>query len=117
MKHSDQRICSSLAGYVWKLKDEGREFDVRWKILQQHTTFNPTTNSCRLCLSEKYTIMFQPEMATLNQKGEFYTPYMHKQKKLLDKTCFCNFHFSRELVLTCTVDTFVNYHLLAPLVL
>ena len=44
MKHSDQRICSSLAGYVWKLKDEGREFDVRWKILQQHTTFNPTTN-------------------------------------------------------------------------
>ena len=37
MKHSDQRICSSLAGYVWKLKDEGREFDVGkrsrfWKI-------------------------------------------------------------------------------------
>ena len=86
MRHSDQRICSSLAGYVWKLKDEGREFDVRWKILQQHTTFNPTNNSCRLCLSEKFTIMFQLEMATLNQRDEFYTPCMHKQNKLLDKT-------------------------------
>ena len=42
MRHSDQRICSSLAGYVWKLMDKGREFNVRWKILQQHTTFNPT---------------------------------------------------------------------------
>ena len=77
MRHSDQKICSSLAGYVWKLKDEGREFDVRWKILQQHTTFNPTNNSCRLCLSEKFTIMFQPQ----SHWDEFYTPCMHKQNK------------------------------------
>ena len=52
MKHSDQRICSSLAGYVWKLKGEGREFDVRWKILHQHTAFNrtPTTPVDFACL-------------------------------------------------------------------
>ena len=77
-------MCPLEGGYVWKLKDGGRKFDVRWKILQQHTTFNPTNNSCRLCLSEKFTIMFQPEMATLNQRDEFYTPCMHKQNKLLD---------------------------------
>ena len=88
-----------------------REFDVRWKILQQHTTFNPTNNSCRLCLSEKFTIMFQPEMATLNQRDEFYTPCMHKQNKLLDKTWFWNFHFCMETDMTCTVDTLVNHHL------
>ena len=34
MRHS-QRICSSLAGYVWKLKDEGREFDVNPQPHQQ----------------------------------------------------------------------------------
>ena len=86
MKHSDQRVASSLAGYVWKLKDEGREHNVRWKIIQQHSTYNPTTNACRLCLSEKYTIMFQPELATINKRDEFYTPCMHKLNKLLDKT-------------------------------
>ena len=52
MRHSDQRVCSSLAGYVWKLKDEGWELDVRWKIPQQHTAYNPINNSCRICLSE-----------------------------------------------------------------
>ena len=88
MRHSDQRVCSSLAGYVWKLKDEGRDFEVKWKILQQHTTYNPTNNSCRLCLSEKFTIMFQPELATLNQRDEFYMRCMQKMKKLLDKTRF-----------------------------
>ena len=50
--------------FICKLKDEGRDFEVKWKILQQHTTYNPTNNSCRLCLSEKFTIMFQPELAT-----------------------------------------------------
>ena len=103
----------SLFGFfiVWILKDEGGEFDVKWKILAQRTTFNPTNNSCRLCLSEKFIIMFQPEIATLNQRDEFYTPCMHKQNKLLDKTWPWNFHFCMEPDMTCTLDTLVNHHL------
>ena len=42
----------------------------------------------RVILSEKYTTKFQPELATLNQMDEFYTPWMHKLNKLLDKTWF-----------------------------
>ena len=85
-RHREKKINSALAGYVWKLKDEGREYSLKWKILQEHTTYNPTTNACRLCLSEKYTIMHQPELSSLNQRSEFYTPCFHKQNKLLDKT-------------------------------
>ena len=85
-RHREKKINSALAGYVWKLKDEGREYSLKWRILQEHTTYNPTTNACRLCLSEKYTIMHQPELSSLNQRTEFYTPCFHKQNKLLDKT-------------------------------
>ena len=42
----------------------------------------PSTNSCRLCLMEKFTS--SPELATINQRDEFFTPCLHKEAKLLD---------------------------------
>ena len=85
-RHTGKRGNSALSGYLWKLKDEGREYTLKWRILQEHTTYNPTTNACRLCLSEKFTIMHQPWLSSLNQRNEFYTPCFHKLSKLLDKT-------------------------------
>ena len=38
----------------FKWEDEERELDVRWKILQQHTIFNPTTNSCPPCSNRRW---------------------------------------------------------------
>ena len=85
-RHSGKRGNTSLAGYVWRLKDQGRDFSINWRTLATLPTFNPTTNSCRLCNVEKYTIMHQPELATINQHDEFYTACRHKEAKLLDKT-------------------------------
>ena len=50
--------------------------------LQPHTN-----NSCRLCLSEKFTIMLHQQMATLNHRNELYINCnVHKQNRFLDKT-------------------------------
>ena len=84
--HSEKRINTSLAGYVWRLKDEGRAYTISWRILAYLPSFNPSTNSCRLCLTEKFTIMHRPELATINQRDEFFTACRHKEAKLLDKT-------------------------------
>ena len=85
-RHTGKRINSSLAGYIWRLKDEGRNFTISWKTLATLPSYNPSTNSCRLCLTEKYTIMHQPELATINQRDEFFTACRHKEAKLLEKT-------------------------------
>ena len=85
-RHSCKRGNTSLAGYIWRLKDQQRDFTIKWKTLATLPTYNPTTNSCRLCLVEKFTIMHQPELATINQHDEFYTACRHKEAKLLDKT-------------------------------
>ena len=77
-------INTSLAGHVWQLKDGNRPFSITWKALATYPVFNPPTNSCRLCLMEKYTIMHRPDIATINQRDEFFTPCQHKQSKLLD---------------------------------
>jgi len=83
-KHSAKRINSSLAGRVWRLKDANRPFTITWNALATYPNYNPSTNSCRLCLMEKYTIMHRPDLATINQRDEFFTPCQHKQSKLLD---------------------------------
>ena len=83
-KYSAKRINSSLAGHVWRLKDANHPFTITWKAFATYPDFNPSTNSCRLCLMEKYTIMHRPDLATINQRDEFFTPCQHKQSKLLD---------------------------------
>ena len=39
--------------HIGKLRSENIHFTIRWKIIQRAPTFNPITNSCRLCLLEK----------------------------------------------------------------
>ena len=38
-----------------------------------------------LCDCEKFNILFNPELADLNKKSEFYSHCMHKKSKLLIK--------------------------------
>ena len=85
-RHKAKKGESGLAGHIWQLKDQGREYSLRWRTLARLPSYNPSTNSCRLCLREKYTIMFKPELSSLNQKDEFFSHCRHKLAKLLDKT-------------------------------
>ena len=51
----------SLTAHIWHLKDG---------FLPD---FNPSTNSCRLCLMEKYTIVYKVELTIINQTNEIFT--------------------------------------------
>ena len=85
-RHKAKKGESGLAGHIWHLKDQGRDYTLRWRALARLPSYNPSTNSCRLCLREKFTIMFKPELSSLNQKDEFFSHCRHKLAKLLDKT-------------------------------
>ena len=52
-------------------------------VVTQSADFNPATGICRVCLEEKFFIMFCPEGATLNQRSEFFTHCRHFHKFLL----------------------------------
>ena len=75
-----------LSSHVWKLKDQGAPFTITWRILSRASTFNPTSGMCRLCLKEKYMIMFSPPPASLNKRSEIFSSCRHRQGKLLDNT-------------------------------
>ena len=64
---------TSLSTHIWKLKDQNIPYEISWEIVGRAAAFNPATNTCRLCLLEKYLIMFRPAGASLNQNSEFFT--------------------------------------------
>ena len=82
-RHRDQP-GTRLSAHVWKLKD------ITWQILSRASGYNPTTGMCRLCLKEKFLIMFSPATASLNLRSEIFSSCRHRKGKLLDK---CSFSF------------------------
>ena len=59
--------------------------DLNYKKIPNTITYNPVTKSCRLCLMEKFLIMFESSSATLNVKSEFFSSCLHKKKLLFKK--------------------------------
>ena len=86
MKNERYRYDTTLSSHIWDIKDRGGEFEVEWKLIDRAQTFSPITGICNLCTIEKYHILFNPNLATLNKREEFTNFCLHKRKLLLDKT-------------------------------
>ena len=77
------RTATCLSKHIWKLKDKKISYTIKFKQLGKASSFNPVTNQCRLCLAEKYFIMFKPEGANINCRSEFWSFCRYKSKLLL----------------------------------
>ena len=75
---------TTLSSHYWKLKDQNKNFEISWNIVDRAQEFNPVNRKCRLCTKEKYYIIFQPEGATLNRRSELFTTCRHRKRLLLD---------------------------------
>ena len=63
-RHREMEHSTTLSTYIWKLKDSKTKYKISWRIMDRAPCFNPITRTCRLCLKEKYYIMFKPDCAT-----------------------------------------------------
>ena len=77
---------TTLSTHIWELKDRNEPYEVNWSIKGRANKFNPTTKKCRLCIKEKYHIIFQPEDASLNERSELFSTIRHRLRKLLANT-------------------------------
>ena len=85
--NSHKRLSTELSKHVWRLKEAGLPFKITWKFLKRTSPYNPVSGRCNLCLWEKYFIICNPELATLNKRNELATSCRHASKFLLK-----NFH-------------------------
>ena len=74
---------TTLSTHIWKLKEKGSTFNIKWSILDRGQIFNPGTKTCQLCTKEKFYIIFKPEIATLNSRNELGAHCRHKKTTLL----------------------------------
>ena len=82
-RHRANSTHTTLSKHIWYLKDNNVPYQQTWSILDKAKSFNPVTGVCRLCLLEKYYIMYNPKDATLNLKSELYQPCNHKWQHTL----------------------------------
>ena len=70
---------TTLSKYVWRKRDEGLNPRVSWDYLETNVPdFNPVTEICKLCTREKFQILLNPAVATLNLKTEIFSSCRHK---------------------------------------
>ena len=77
---------TTLSTHVWGLKDRNLDYRIKWNIIDRANDFNPITRKCRLCLKEKYYIIFQPEGASLNHRSELFSTCRHRLRLTLANT-------------------------------
>ena len=75
--------ATTLSSYIWNLKDNNINYNIKWKTVDRAPKFNPITKKCRLCIKEKYFIIFQPDGAKLNDRSELYSTCRHRTQQLL----------------------------------
>ena len=84
-----QRSKTTLSEYIWKLKDEKREYDVKWSIARKAAPYKCGTRKCDICLTEKAVIALADPETLLNKKAEIVTTCRHRTKFRLDTSKDC----------------------------
>ena len=67
------------------IKKKGYNYDLKWRIIKQLPTYNPSTKTCMLCTAEKMEILEGSDENLLNKRTELISRCRHKRKFLLNK--------------------------------
>lgn len=54
-KHQHKKKETELSKYIWHLKDNNINYDIKWSVLKHAKSYSNTTNRCQLCLWGKNT--------------------------------------------------------------
>ena len=82
-RHAKLRNSTELSKHIWTLKDNCIDHFISWRILSSHSPYSSASKRCNLCLEEKFLIICQPDLSTLNKRNELVSSCRHRNKALL----------------------------------
>ena len=85
-KYPENENSTTLSGHVHKLQNEGKAHHLKWSLLDRGPVYNPINKKCRLCLLEKFYIIFKTDTASLNRQSELFNTCRHREQKILGKS-------------------------------
>ena len=68
--HRHHEQDTELSKHIWKLKDKGINFKVKWSVAAYASKYRCGSRRCDLCLREKYVIARANHMNLLNKRTE-----------------------------------------------
>ena len=71
---------TALFTYIWDLKNEGKDFIVKWSILKGMKGYETGVTRCNLCLEEKLHIIEADKKYLLNKWIEVFSKCRHRIK-------------------------------------
>ena len=74
---------TTLSTYFWKMKNEGRNPSVTFKILKFAPSFTPEAGRCALCTAEKLIILKSEKNKTINSRTEILSTCRHRRRHIL----------------------------------
>ena len=74
---------TGLSKFIWKLKSEQKNFDIKWEIAAIAPSYSTESKKCNLCLTEKTLILLASSNNSLNQRHEILNKCRHKNKFIL----------------------------------
>ena len=57
-KYENKRSTTGLFNLIWDQKSKNIDVSLEWSILDKAKPYSPDSRNCRLCLTEKYHILF-----------------------------------------------------------
>ena len=70
-RNQDYENETELSKYIWQLKRNGTQANLKWSIAVYGTLYKCGTRRCDLCLTEKYIIARPNQNNLLNRRTEF----------------------------------------------
>ena len=74
---------TELSKYIWQLKDESKNYNIRWKIFMYATPNKCGTRRCDLCLTEKHVIARADQEHLLNKRTKIISKCRHRNIYLI----------------------------------
>ena len=87
---------TKLSKYMWSLKDENNDFDIKWSIFKKSSGFSLVSKSCNLCLLEKLAICNFKKKDSLLNKQDLVSKCGHENKYILMK--YSGIHYLSNLL-------------------
>ena len=76
---------TELSKYVWKLKDKGEDFIIKWSIAAKASPYICGSKRCDLRLTEKLVIAKADPRTLLNKRSEIVSKCRHRNKFALKR--------------------------------
>ena len=74
--------ATELSKYIHKLKNENKNYELNWNILERECQPRPRIETCRLCLKEALLII-QTDKNCINKTSEVMSSCRHRNRFLL----------------------------------